>query len=473
MIILETTKRRKLGERTEEERQQDREQQKMFLERQKREREKARKEVFNDDDVMETDFIEQIDESVIKTGIIVDIEILRGLIGEEVTYKNLCELMNWKYDTGNTKKAQLKALAKVVEFEIVGEKKGQKIKFIKLKKGLDLDYIKEQINQQDLTSLIMKSILEQVYFQTKNGDLSLHDDWFVTNRELSHLVGLTTENFQYIENDIERYSYKKDYDVTVVKDITQINKTYVNRKISNALKKLSQGGCHLITWTPYAYKFKVEYVQKVDNGVGLKKTKILEPTLDTIEWMNKVVIPRVLREFGTSNMSDINGNPKLKREFWERVPQWIKENCLRYSYKNPQLKDLLSCKQVAMCHRIGFDDELIEETYNDKEWQLTTEERELLDNLFLALEVEEQLTKGEVKLQIVSTLEKTLVERHEHEKDLQDKGEFREKYWFRAEEEYILTGKLIIKDCHNYSDYKTQHYKKDDEDFDFMAIKEE
>ena len=135
-----------------------------------------------------------------------------------------------------------------------------------------------------------------------------------------------------------------------------------------------------------------------------------------------------------------------------------------------------NAKYVETMQYVRYAEEILtwlEETYNDKEWQLTTEERELLDNLFLALEVEEQLTKGEVKLQIVSTLEKTLVERHEHEKDLQDKGEFREKYWFRAEEEYVLTGKLIIKDCHNYSDYKTQYYKKDDEDFDFMAIKEE
>lgn len=37
----------------------------------------------------------------------IDLEILTGLVGQEVSYKNLCELLNWKYDThGNTKKAQ-------------------------------------------------------------------------------------------------------------------------------------------------------------------------------------------------------------------------------------------------------------------------------------------------------------------------------------------------------------------------------
>ena len=132
----------------------------------------------------------------------IDLEILTGLVGQEISYKNLCELLNWKYDTGNTKKAQMKALAKVVEYEIVGKGKGQKIKFIKLKKGLDLEYIKNQISGQDLDSLIMKSIVEQIYLKIKaDKEFTLDDNWLITNRELAYLIGLQTKEFDYIEND--------------------------------------------------------------------------------------------------------------------------------------------------------------------------------------------------------------------------------------------------------------------------------
>lgn len=470
---------RKLG-RTEQEKQDEKEMQSFFSKRLEWERKRELEELHEHEierqiekTYFEPDYIEQIDDSIVKTGIIVDIEILRNLIGEEITYKNLCELMNWKYDSksGHTKKAQIKALTKVVEIEEVGTGKGKRMKIIRFKKGLDLDYIKEQINKENLVSLIMKSILEQIYFQTKNGDMSLYDNWFVTNRELSHLVGLTTREFQYIENDVGKYAYTQNYDVSVVKDITQINKSYVNKKIGQALTNLSESGCHLITWTSYAYKFKIKEIYQVDDEKGVERTRILEPTLDTIEWMNKVVIPRILREFKCKNLSQIKTNGHSQK-FWERVSEWIREHCIDMVYKNGKLdykwskeiRSLLHCQQVVMCHRIGFDSELIEETYNDKEWQLTTEEREFLDDLFLALEIEEQLTKGEVKLQIVSTLEKTLIDRHKKEKDLQESGEFREKYWFRAEEEYVLTGKLIIRDCHSYTDYRSRgYYRKDDE----------
>lgn len=395
----------------------------------------------------------------------IDLEILTGLVGQEISYKNLCELLNWKYDTGNTKKAQMKALAKVVEYEIVGQKKGQKIKFIKLRKGLDLEYIKNQISGQDLDSLIMKSIVEQIYLKIKaDKEFTLDDNWLVTNRELAYLIGLQTKEFDYIENDTGKYAYRRKYEPLIVKDTVDMSKDFIRRKIQKALKELSVGGCHLILWNPYAYRLVLDQVtHDSEDNVIIDKVEIF-PSDNTIKWINKTVVPKVMHEMGVRSLKKLNSDNKLKKEFWNKVPEWIRHHCLdvhcingemEYKY-DEEIRGLSSVKKVIRCHDISFDCEVIEDTYNDKQWQLTDEEREFLDDLFLALEVEEQITSGEVRIHTKTTLEKTLVNRHEKEVGLQEQDEYREKYWFRAEEEYVLTGKLVLTECHfnsNYRDY--------------------
>ena len=60
-------------------------------------------------------------------------KVLENYIGTQLTYKELCEILDWKHFTGGTsKKAQFKELNRYVQYKIVGERKGLRYMIIEI-----------------------------------------------------------------------------------------------------------------------------------------------------------------------------------------------------------------------------------------------------------------------------------------------------------------------------------------------------
>ena len=397
--------------------------------------------------------------------------LLAPYVGHQMTYKELCEILGWKYATGNTKKAQLKQLDTICYNHKIGSGKGQKISIDGLKYGLDIELLGEFLNEKQLINLIAKSLVEQIYKELQNTqDDFITGSWFVTNKTLSKLVGLRTDSWDYAERNIKAFADTYNLNVEVVKDVMECNRNVMYKSLRSALKKL-QFDFHLITWIPSAYILETRQVNVLedigDSSVGYSYKRVIYPTLDTIEWINTVAVPNAMHQMGYSSMAQLQYKPHDLNIFYGKVlPQWISQHCLdvdkdtRQPKYSQEIRQLYSVERVWLCHRIGFDREVIETTYNSRRWQMTENDRETMQKIFTQLNIGEEPsspTVGKVtRIHLIDNLETR------HEKAVNGLGKVIE---VRSLEEYVPHGKTTIDKTVAEQEYKyllPEDYESDD-----------
>ena len=239
----------------------------------------------------------------VKQDYTIDLEVLRDLVGEEITYRELCEALCWKVDTkGNTKQAQFKALDKVCEY--TEEKRSGKATLYtitKIKLGLDIDFIKQELSNRKLVNLVAKSILEQLYLELKGYQKEEHNDyilkaWFITKSKLLRKVGLINGSYIGANVSLKKFSERYGLDVEQVIDCFNLNRQAIDKTLRKALDLLANN-YHVITWTSKAYILKVKVIEDVCNSDILQREVEEEifPSLKVIEWINNTAIKEALK----------------------------------------------------------------------------------------------------------------------------------------------------------------------------------
>lgn len=377
--------------------------------------------------------------------------LLAQYVGQQLTYRELCEVLGWKYTTGSGKIKQFKQLDAICYNHKIGSGKGQKISIDGLKYGLDIELLGEFLNEKQLVNLIAKSLVEQIYFELQNTDDTFIStgSWFVTNKTLSKIVGLRTDSWDYAERNIKAFAETYNLNVEVVKDVMECNRNVMYKSLRSALKKL-QFDFHLITWIPSAYILETKQVNVLedlgDSSVGYSYTKVIYPSLDVIEWINTVAVPQAMKQMGYTSMAQLQYRPHDLKIFYGKVlPTWIASNCLAVDEETKQpkysneIRQLYSVDRVWLCHRIGFDRDVIETTYNSRRWQLTEDDRNMMQKIFTQLNIGEEPSSPAVR----RTTKQHLIDNLEtrHEKAVNGLGKVIE---VRSLEEYVPHGKTTI-----------------------------
>lgn len=406
----------------------------------------------------------------------VDKEKLQQLLNQEVTLKQICENQGWKYSTGgNVKKAQFKALDSACVYTDNG-KTGKAKRYIiqEIKGDYDLDNVKKVLSEKDLTNLVAKEIMFQMMLEsTQKGTFSSYDGyWFVTNKELTKLVGLATKPIDYIQMNPKKYAEEKQFNVEIVRDVVKINYAYINKIIGKALTYL-QSKTHIISYIANAYILETDMIVIQEDGEvvpGHFESEPIYPTLKTIEWINSTAIPLALKEAGYVSMPS---DDKLRNNFYNEIlPKWIRCNCTPEWFRtgNPQLKLLVAVKAVWKCHRIRYDWKVIGELLQDQKickrmFGLAEDEMEqfklecdqILQQLAKNLECDETINST-IRDQINTTLNVNLQDRHIAAINGTSQAS-QNVVELRKLPEYVIQGKQIIRDSHRNDEYRYFEHK--------------
>ncbi len=396
----------------------------------------------------------------------VDTKRLEPMVGMELTYKQLCNVLEWKeYKPGsNSRNAQFKALSNVINYHTVGKNKGKRYVIDSIKKGLDLEQIKATLNETKLVNIIAKSILEQLYIElvVNPDDFDIQGSWFVTNRTLAKRVGLNNKSYDYVKQNKKRFAEQYQLDYNEMNDTFTLNEDYINTKLRQALNLL-QNKIGLISHTQ-AFMLHVKQSVIDSNSlielnhvdVATTEETMLYPSLDVIEWIRVTAIPSALREMKYRTLSQLNYNLEDKKRFYNTVlPNWINthsqdtrvDGLPKYPFG---VQTLVGVQGVYMCHRIGFNTEVIKESYQD--FLLTQEERDILSQLFSSLGCDDVYSTDNVRLTVCNSLNTNLINRHH--KAINGIGK-ESTITIRASETYVETGKKVNHECHGKgSDYK-------------------
>lgn len=306
----------------------------------------------------------------------------------------------------------------------------------------------KKIEGNTLRDLIAKSIINQLYLQlTEVGTVGFGEAWWVTDAELYRATGMISDSHYYAIRNPMRFCNKMpeltDDNFDEVLDHIGVNRDWLVKQRSRVLKYLTND-LHLITYYQNAYFFIMK-TTRIRNQTAYTNEEYYYPTLDELEWINKDVIPKVMRQH-----VDANGNPykslvKIKqdgkiREFYQEwMPMYINENLpTGWGYVNG----------VYKCHRIGFSKDVIEYAVNNH-MNLRCQEKEILNEIANCL-VEE--TRQNVTNNRNEQSEKR------HSSAVNETSRCSEEIRLvRCRESYIGVGFVVNRECHSneatYTDY--------------------
>lgn len=389
----------------------------------------------------------------------VDILRFKDYFGLELTYEEICSIQGWKVTNSNSRKAQFKALRDKVNYREIGSRKYRRYIIDSIKVGLDIEKIRSELSETKLINLVAKSILEQLYVEqvAECDEFNIQSSWFVTNRTLAKRVGLNSKSYDYVKYSRRDFANQYRLNLSEVEDTFKLNEDYVNTKIKQALNLL-QNKLGIISHTQ-GYMLGVEQARVQDAGlfeeqgqqVAQTEVVTLYPSLSTIEWIKVTAIPLALRSIGVTSLASLNYDFELKKRFYTTVlPEWINTHSRdeifkglpKYTY---EVQQLVGVKSVYCCHRIGFNTEVIQQCYEESE-QLTTEEREILVQLFASIDCDKEEAIGDVSTSICNTLNSNLVTRHHKASQGHGKESTRE---IRSSETYVKAGKIVNAQCHS------------------------
>ena len=389
-------------------------------------------------------------------------------IGMELkNWKALCELLGVEPKiSGNAKKSQEKDFRQYFDWI----KQGQRIIITEIKNCPSLSLIKEElikdndgqfleneslsvyeniiskIEGNSLKQLIAKSIINQLYLQVSQvGQVGFKECWWVTDAELYKATGMISDSHYYAIRNPKRFckemSELTEDNLDEVLDHVGVNRDWLNKQRARVLDYLTND-LHLITHYQNAYFFIMK-TTRIKNHTAYTDEEYYYPTLDELEWINKDVIPKVMRQHKDANGKEYTSLVKIKydgkiQEFYQEwLPKYINANL-------PTGWGIVA--GVYKCHRIGFSQDVIECAVNSN-MRLLAQEKEILD---------------EIANSVVETTRNEITEnRNKHAEKRHEKavaGEYDEKTReIRSRESYIGIGYVVNKELHSgeasYKDY--------------------
>ena len=406
-------------------------------------------------------------------------------------YKAVCEVLDEPVKTGKSKQLQLKKWEqhftwinngnkfvitdiKVGTFEkelslinnnLIKDKKDNEVTTFsdnsnilhsRLQEEMELDieesslhtyeHIINQIEGNSLKQLIAKSIINQLYLQVSQvGQVGFKDCWWVTDAELYKATGMISDSHYYAIRNPKRFcneiSELVEDSLDEVLDHIGVNREWLNKQRSRVLKYLVDD-LHLITHYQNAYFFIMK-TTRIKNHTAYTDEEYYYPTLDELEWINKDVIPKVMRQHKDENGKEYTSLVKIKfdgkiQEFYQEwLPQYINSNL-------PTGWGIVA--GVYKCHRIGFSQDVIECAVNSN-MRLLNQEKEILDEIANSVV---EITRN----QITDNRNEQSKKRHEQAVNGKSKSDEKTRE-IRARESYIGIGYVVNRELHsNEASYK-------------------
>ena len=295
------------------------------------------------------------------------------------SYKSLCEELEEPVKTGKSKQLQLKRWKEYFDWNNIGNKYviteikklapvvSNYIDLIKDKcdnfsdgETLSMyDSIINKISGNSLRDLIAKSIINNLYLElTELGQVGFKEAWWVTDAELYKATGMISNSHYYAIRNPVRFCNEipelTDDNLDEVLDHMNVNRGWLNKQRDRVLKYLSDD-LHLITYYQNAYFF-VMRTTRIRNQTAFTNEEYYYPTLDELEWINKDVIPKVMKLHDYTSLAKIKNDGKIKEFYQEWLPKYINENL-------PTGWGFVT--GVYKCHRIGFSQDVIEYAVNN------------------------------------------------------------------------------------------------------------
>lgn len=389
-------------------------------------------------------------------------------------YKALCEFLEEQVKAGKSKQLQLKRWKEYFDWDNIGNK--YTITEIKnltpvvsnyndiirdncdnFQEGETLSIYESIINQipgNTLKELIAKSIINSLYLElTELGQVGFRDAWFVTDAELYKATGMISNSHYFAIRNPKRFCDKveglTEDNLDEVLDHMNVNKEWLKKQRSRVLKYLAND-LHLITYTSNAYKLKMR-TTRIVNGKAYTNTDGEDyfPTLDELEWINKEVIPSVMREHKDDNGNEYTSLNKIKcdgkiQEFYQEwIPSYINKNLpTGWGY----------VMGVYKCHRIGFSQKIIEQAVQTN-MKLLADEKATLDKIA-------QCTLEETRKQVTDSRNEQSEKRHNKALNGSYDEQIRE---IRSRESYIGVGFAVNRECHSNNASYTDFTKYDNQ----------
>ena len=310
------------------------------------------------------------------------------------------------------------------------------------------DTIIKKIEGNTLRDLIAKSIINQLYLQlTQVGVVGFGEAWWVTDAELYRVTGMISDSHYYAIRNPMRFCNKipelTDDNLDEVLDHIGVNRDWLNKQRNRVLKYLTND-LHLITYYQNAYFF-VMRTTRIRNQTAYTNEEYYYPTLDELEWINKDVIPKCMREHLDSDgnayksLVKIKQDGKIKEFYQEWLPNYINKNL-------PTGWGFIT--GVYKCHRIGFCQDVIEYAVNNH-MKLLYQEKEILDEIANCI-IED--TRKYV------TDNRNEQSKKRHEEAMKSTSRCKEEIRIiRCKESYIGVGFVVNRECHSsnatYTDY--------------------
>ena len=412
------------------------------------------------------------------------------------SYRALCEFLEEPVKTGNAKKAQLKKWQECFTWSNIGNKfiitdikvvhsdnglslikniikdnEGEQwttftdtnILHLRLQEEMEIEIaesglhtyenIINQIEGSSLKQLIAKSIINQLYLQVSQvGEVGFKDCWWVTDAELYKATGMISDSHYYAIRNPKRFcdtmSELTEDSLDEVLDHIGVNREWLSKQRSRVLEYLTND-LHLITHYENAYFFVMK-TTRIRNHTAHTDEEYYYPTLDELEWINKDVFPKVMRQHKDKNGKEytslvkIKNDGKIKEFYQEWLPQYINSNL-------PTGWGIVT--GVYKCHRIGFSQDVIECAVKNN-MGLTIQEIEILDEIANS-------TVETTRNRITDDRNKQAKKRHEQAL----KGDYKEeKRKIRSRESYIGIGYVVNRELHSnessYVDFSNYRSKK-------------
>lgn len=295
------------------------------------------------------------------------------------SYKSLCEELEEPVKTGKSKQLQLKRWKEYFDWNNIGNKYViTEIKKLSPVVSNYIDLIKDKcdnfsdgetlsmydsiinkISGNSLRDLIAKSIINNLYLElTELGQVGFKEAWWVTDAELYRATGMISNSHYYAIRNPVRFCNKipelTDDNLDEVLDHMNVNRGWLNKQRDRVLKYLSDD-LHLITYYQNAYFF-VMRTTRIRNQTAFTNEEYYYPTLDELEWINKDVIPKVMKLHDYTSLAKIKNDGKIKEFYQEWLPKYINDNL-------PTGWGFVT--GVYKCHRIGFSQDVIEYAVNN------------------------------------------------------------------------------------------------------------
>lgn len=354
-----------------------------------------------------------------------------------LTLQDICDLIDVKFkrDTKwqNNFKSKLEQSFILTDNGKNGKAKRYMLQLKQKYKSIEEIIDVMQVDRPTLKNSLAKAIIYNLYLELTGQD---ENCWFVTNAELSQLIGLVSDIGYFAMRYPRLFAKKFERDEDEVFDLVDNDKTYIRDTLKDSLNLLTKN-YRLISWDNDAYfleidviRVKAEDVAKGETVGGVVNDRYT-PTLDELEWIKTTAIRGTMTEHKFRSMNEIY-RKGLQDEFFKTwLPTWINNN--RHTYKHGKL-GFGNVTGVYKCNRIGFNVTYIEEFVHEN--PLTHEDKLIINGI----------AKG-----IRSNNREVLVERRNdslkkrHEKALKNEGENVE---IRARESYLGTGYVFNKECH-------------------------